>query len=516
MSAKIKIISSLMVILTITILSMCNIVSIPYILIVSIIIGIGVFIHDIRQTKHIILKNYPLVGRFRFLFEKFRPEIQQYFVEDNTNGTPYNRESRSDIYQKAKKDPNTVPFGTQLNVYNEGYEHIKHSLYPLEYKDIQEPRNLIGSKFCKQPYSASILNISAMSFGALSKAAVMAMNGGAKLGGFYQNTGEGGLSPYHLEYGADICFQIGTGYFGAGKGVEVSPGRFKRYFDDEAFKANALRPEVKMVEIKLSQGAKPSHGGVLPASKNTEEISAIRGTIAFTEVLSPPYHTAFTDGETMVNFIQHVRELCRYKPVGIKLCLGDVDQFDKLVSKMKEMNCYPDFITIDGGEGGTGAAPLVFSNHVGTPLIDALILINHILIKYDLRKDIRIIASGKTSNSFDIIKFLALGADGVNAARAFMLSLGCIQARECDKNTCPVGIATQDPLLVSGLNPGEKRVRVFNFHKEIMEEVCELMGGMGIDIITKLNPSMIYTRNQEGFIETYESKVNYYRKQLIH
>ena len=509
MSAKIKILSGILAILTLTALCMYDIISMSFLLSVAAIVGIVVFVHDCLQTKHLILRNYPLVGRFRFLFEKFRPEIQQYFVEDNINGAPFNRENRSDIYQKAKKDSNTVPFGTQLDVYKEGYEHIKHSLYPLEYHDIAEPRNLIGSKFCKFPYSASILNISAMSFGALSKAAVMAMNGGAKLGGFYQNTGEGGLSPYHLEYGADICFQIGTGYFGAGKGVEVSKGKFKRYFDDEAFKINALRPEVKMVEIKLSQGAKPGHGGVLPARKNTEEISAIRGTIAFTEVLSPAYHTAFTDAETMVNFIKHVRELCGYKPVGIKLCLGDIKQFEELVKTMKAMDCYPDFMTLDGAEGGTGAAPLVFANHVGTPLLDALVAVNKVLLKYDMRKDIKVLASGKVASSFDIIKLLSLGADGLNAARAFMLSLGCIQARECDQNTCPVGIATQDPILVAGLNPGEKRVRVFNFHKEMIEEVCELMGALGVDNVKKLNASMIEVRHN-GAMQSYAKMLTIY------
>ena len=480
-------------------MSILKIIDVSHILAFGLVVCIITYIHDVLQTKHSILRNYPLIGRLRFLFEAESSKFHQY-AEGSLNGTPINKEKRSDIYQKAKQEQNTVPFGTQLDMYANGYEHTKHSLYPIDYHSIEEPRNQIGSKFCKYPYSASIFNISAMSFGALSSAAVRALNGGAKLGNFYHNTGEGGLSPHHLQ-GGDICFQIGTGYFGAGRNVEISKGVYKRYFDDEAFKANALRPEVKMVEIKLSQGAKPGHGGVLPAAKNTTEISSIRGTIAFTEVLSPAYHTAFTDAKSMVEFIQRVRVLCNYKPVGIKLCLGDIRQFEKLVKTMADMNCYPDFITIDGAEGGTGAAPLVFTNYMGTPLVDALLRINNVLIKYSLRKDIIVIASGKVTNGFDIVKLIALGADGVNAARAFMMSLGCIQARECDKNTCPVGIATQDSALMSALKP-EKRLRVFHFHKETIEEVCEIMGALEINNVNQLEPSMIDIR-QNGVLQPY-------------
>jgi len=497
-----KILVMLLVFLLLTVLSIFNIIAISYILVVLLVAGIGVFIHDVFQTKHTILRNYPLIGRLRFVAEDERSKIQQYAIEDNINGTPINREKRSDIYQKAKQDQNTVPFGSQLNMYLEGYEHIKHSLYPIDHRRISEPRNLIGSKFCKKPYSASILNISAMSFGALSDVAVKALNGGAKLGNFFHNTGEGGLSPHHLEYGADICFQVGTGYFGCGKDIDGV-----RYFDNEIFKANALRPQVKMVEIKLSQGAKPGHGGVLPALKNTVEISTIRNTTPGTEVLSPPYHTAFTNAETMVSFINKVRILCEYKPVGIKLCLGHIKEFEELVIKMKELDCYPDFITLDGAEGGTGAAPLVFCNYVGTPLIDALININKILVKHGLRNDIKIIASGKVSTSFDIVKLIALGADGLNAARGFMLSLGCIQARECDKNTCPIGIATQDPALTRGLNPAEKRVRVFHWHEGVIEEVKQLMGAMGINDVAKLDTSMVDIRH-EGTLQSYQTLTN--------
>lgn len=472
-----------------------------YITSVLLFVGICVYIHDVLQKKHSILRNYPLLGRLRFVFENERSKIQQYAIENDINGTPINRERRSDVYQKAKEDTNTVPFGTQLNVYENGYEHIKHSLYPIDYNTIKEPRITIGSKLCKLPYSASIFNISAMSFGALSEAAVKALNGGAKLGNFYHNTGEGGLSPHHLEYGGDICFQVGTGYFGAGKSINGV-----RYFDETIFRNNATRPEVKMVEIKLSQGAKPGHGGILPAKKNTVEISAIRNTEPGTDVMSPPYHTAFHDAYSMLKFINIVRVLCDYKPVGIKLCLGEISEFEDLVRQMAIHKCYPDFITIDGGEGGTGAAPLVFTNYVGTPLIDALISINRILSQYNLREEIKIIASGKASNSFDVIKLLSLGANAVNAARAFMLSIGCIQARECNNNTCPVGIATQDKTLMRGLDPIEKRVRVFNYHKNIIHEVRELMGAIGVDDVNKLKPSMINFRNEKGNLDNYLSK----------
>jgi glutamate synthase domain-containing protein 2 len=471
---------------------------ISYITTILGIIGFLVYVYDILQRKHSILRNYPLLGRLRWLFESERSKIQQYAIEDNINGTPINREKRSDIYQKSKKDPNTVPFGTQLNVYEKGYEFIKHSLYPIDHNTIVEPRFLIGSKFCEKPYSASIFNISAMSFGALSSAAIKALNGGAKLGNFYHNTGEGGLSPYHLENGGDICFQIGTGYFGAGKDVDG-----KRYFDEEVFKKNALNCHVKMIEIKLSQGAKPGHGGILPAAKNTAEISQIRNTKPGTDVLSPPYHTAFSDNDGMIKFIDKLRKLSGGKPIGIKLCIGDISQFDSLIRDMKNNDCYPDFITIDGGEGGTGAAPLVFTNYVGTPLIDAIIAVNYTLLCYDLRKDIKVIASGKASTSFDIIKLLSIGADGVNSARAFMMSLGCIQARECNNNTCPVGIATQDKKLVRGLDPHEKKVRVYNYHHNVIHEVKELMGAIGIDDVRKLNATKICLRTTDGSIKTY-------------
>lgn len=450
-----------------------------------VIIAAGLFImciHDITQKKHSLLRNYPLIGRLRWVFEHERTKIQQYFIEHDTNGTPYNKEKRSDVYQKSKNELNTVAFGTQLDVYKQGYEYLQHSLYPKKLKDIKDLRVTIGSKYCKQPYNASIVNISAMSYGALSHAAIESLNRGAKEGNFYHNTGEGGISEYHNQ-GGDLVFQIGTGYFGCGKtytGVRV--------FDDEKFIFTLHKSNVKMIEIKLSQGAKPGHGGILPASKNTKEIAEIRGVDPGVDVMSPPYHTAFTDNTELLVFIKHLRLLSKGLPIGIKMCVGNFDEVESLIKLMKEKDVYPDFITIDGGEGGTGASPLVFTNHIGTPLLDGLNFVNETLIKYNLRDEIKIIASGKASTSFDVIKLIANGADTVNIARGFMLSLGCIQARECNSNTCPVGIATQNKNLIKGLVPEHKAQRVYNYHHNLTHEIKEVLGAMGLtstDQLTK-------------------------------
>jgi glutamate synthase domain-containing protein 2 len=458
-------------------------------------------INDAVQRKHTLLRNYPLIGRLRWIFEHERTKIQQYFIEHDTNGTPYNREKRSDVYQKSKEENNTVPFGTQLDVYKQGYEFIKHSMYPIDVNQVDPLMTTIGSKHCKQKYISHVYNISAMSYGALSDAAVSALNMGAKLGGFYHNTGEGGISPYHL-LGGDICFQFGTGYFGAGKTVGG-----KRYFDDSEFQKNASLPSVKLIEIKLSQGAKPGHGGILPAKKNTEEISKIRGVKPGIEVLSPPYHTAFSDSNGLLDFVEKVRNLSGGKPVGIKMCVGDFDEVVDLIHLMKQRDSYPDFITVDGGEGGTGAAPLVFTNSIGTPLIDSLIFINSLLEKTGLRSEIKIIASGKISTSFEVIKICALGADVINAARAFMLSLGCIQARECNNNTCPVGVATQDRSLVNGLDPAEKKVRVYNFQRKLVHETREILAAMGFKNKRYLKPEHINIRTDINKTRSYSDLI---------
>ncbi|MEJ0031680.1 MAG: FMN-binding glutamate synthase family protein [Bacteroidota bacterium] len=452
---------------------------------------------DMIQIRQSIRRNFPLLGRLRYVFEDLRPKIQQYFVESDTDGAPINRNERSVIYQRAKKQIDTVPFGTQLNVYAEGYEWMTHSIAPIDFHKMDHhPKISFGGKDCKQPYDMSVLNVSAMSFGSLSKNAVLALNGGAKIGGFAHNTGEGGLSPYHLQPGGDVIWQVGTGYFGA----RDKDGNF----NDDAFKANATKPNVKMIEIKLSQGAKPGHGGILPAAKNTAEVAAIRGVQAGTTVFSPPYHSAFKTPTELIKFIAHLRELSGGKPVGFKLCVGRKTEFLSICKAMVKLNSYPDFITVDGGEGGTGAAPPEFTNFVGMPLLDALAFIDNALRGFGVRDKIRIIASGKVLTGFHILRAMALGADTTNCARAMMMALGCIQALECNKNTCPTGVATQDPYFMKGLVVDDKKVRVANYHKNTVESFVELMGAAGISDPTRINRTHVYRRVFMNLVKTYE------------
>ncbi|CAM1349872.1 FMN-binding glutamate synthase family protein [Tenacibaculum crassostreae] len=460
------------------------------------------------QKKHSLMRAFPVVARLRWIFEEEREKIQQYFIEDDLNGKPINREKRSIVYQRSKEEIETVPFGTQHNVYRKGYEFVKHSLFPKDHHHINGERVLIGSDKCTKKYDASIINISAMSFGSLSKNAVMALNQGVKMGGFAHNTGEGGISPYHLQ-GGDLIFQVGTGYFGAGRSLNG-----KRVFDAEIFKKNAVRPEVKMIEIKLSQGAKPGHGGILPAKKNTKEIAEIRSVEPFTRVDSPPAHDAFSNFEEMIVFIQQVRELAQGKPVGIKLCVGDNDEVEEMIKAFAKANNYPDFIAIDGGEGGTGSAPLEFSNYIGTPLLEGLSFVNKTLIKYGLKKQIKIIASGKAIDAFDVIKYLALGADVIGMARSFMLSLGCIQARECNLDTCPVGVATQDKDLVKALVVEYKNVRVKNYHKKTLNAVKEMVAAMGKESITEVEAKHIFRRGKDANITSLD-KIYYAESEVL-
>jgi glutamate synthase domain-containing protein 2 len=360
------------------------------VLLLFIIVGPLIFIgiQDILQDKQSIRKNFPVLGRLRYVFEDLRPKIQQYFVESDTDGAPINRNERSVIYQRAKKQTDTIPFGTQLNVYAEGYEWMTHSIVPKDFHKMDHnPRVQMGGKDCTQPYSMSVLNVSAMSFGSLSKNAVLALNGGAKIGGFAHNTGEGGLSPYHLQPGGDVVWQIGTGYFGA----RTKDGNFS----NEAFQANAIKPNVKMIEIKLSQGAKPGHGGILPGKKNTPEIAAIRLVEPGTTVFSPPFHSAFSTPIELVLFIKRLRELSGGKPVGFKLCVGRKGEFLSICKAMVQLNTYPDFITVDGGEGGTGAAPPEFTNSVGMPMLDALAFVDNALRGFGIRNEMKLMASGR-------------------------------------------------------------------------------------------------------------------------
>lgn len=440
---------------------------------------------DYFQTRQSIRRNFPVFGNFRYLFELIRPEINQYFVESNSDGVPFSREERSVIYQRAKKQLDTLPFGTQKDVYGVGYEWINHSVMASHF-DPKTLRLMIGGPDCKKPYNASLLNVSAMSFGALSSNAVRALNGGAKDGGFAHNTGEGGLAPYHLEMGGDLIWQIGTGYFSA----RTPDGKFS----DKEFEKRATLQQVKMIEIKLSQGAKPGHGGILPAAKITREIAEIRGVVMGKDVLSPPSHTAFVTPIEMMQFIKRLRDLSGGKPVGFKLCLGKKREFISMCKAMLKTGITPDYIAVDGGEGGTGAAPLEFSNHMGTPGIEGLIFVHNALVGFGLRDRIKIMNAGKVTTGFGIIKRLALGADAIYSARAFMMALGCIQALRCNSNHCPAGVATQDPNLVAGLVVTDKRKRVSTFHRETMASVADLVGAMGLQSVNELRPWHVMRR----------------------
>ncbi len=456
--------------------------------------------YDFFQTKHAIRRNFPFLGRARYLFEAIRPEIHQYFVENNSEGAPLNREERTVVYQRAKDVLDTLPFGTQKDVYQEGYEWVNHSLAPT-HVDSKDLRVLIGGPDCQQPYSASLLNISAMSYGSLSKNAVLALNGGAKDGGFAHNTGEGSISPYHLEPGGDLIWQIGTGYFGC----RTPDGDF----NDEAFRKNANRPEVKMIEIKVSQGAKPAHGGILPAEKVDVEISEIRGVPMGKDVLSPPSHRTFSTPMEMMSFIKRLRELSGGKPIGFKLCVGKRREFLALCKAMEKSGITPDFIAVDGGEGGTGAAPLEFSNHIGAPEIEGLIFVHNALVGFGIRDRIKILTMGKVTTGFGMIKRLSLGADLIYSARAMMLALGCIQALKCNSNHCPTGVATQNPHLVAGLVVGDKRTRVATYHRNTIHSVAEIMGAMGISESSELRPWHIMRRVDPTAIRHYGELFSY-------
>lgn len=428
-----------------------------------------VALYNITQKSHAILRNFPVLGYFRYGFESIAPEIQQYFIERNTDGTPFSRTQRSLVYERAKNLSATVPFGTQLEINHRNYSGLKHSIFPAHVRE-DMPRIQIGGSACTKPYMASIYNISAMSFGSLSENAVRAMNAGAQRGGFYHNTGEGGLSEFHLQ-GADVCWQIGTGYFGC----RTPEGDF----DAQEFAKKTANSLVKLIELKLSQGAKPGHGGVLPASKNTPYVAKIRGVDPHTTVLSPPGHTAFSNPEGLVRFVQHMRELAQGKPIGFKLCIGETKEFEAICEAMIALDIYPDFITVDGAEGGTGAAPLEFSDSVGMPLEPALIFVNKTLKNYGIRDKLRVIASGKIISGISILRNIALGADLCNSARGFMFAVGCIQALRCNDNKCPTGVATQDARLMKGLVVEDKAERVFHFHKNTVLAANELLAAAG-------------------------------------
>ncbi len=444
------------------------------------VIGLGV--HDIRQKEHALRRNFPVIGHFRYgIEEHLRDKLQQY-AETPTDGAPFTREQRETVYQRAKNQNDKQPFGTFHDVNAIGHEYIRHSVFPVKITE-RDPRILVGGPDCKQPYSASVFNISAMSYGALSKNAILALNKGAKLGGFAHNTGEGGISPYHLQHGGDLVWQIGTGYFGC-RNPDGS-------FSPELFAEKAQLPQVKMIELKLSQGAKPGHGGILPAKKLTPEIIQIRHVEPGKDVESPGAHPAFGTPREMMFFIERLRDLSGGKPVGFKLSIGRQQEFLAICKAMVETGIYPDFITVDGSEGGTGAAPKEFANAVGMPLDDALVFVHNALTGIGARDKVRIIASGKVIDGMGILSKMARGADMINSARGMMVAIGCIQALQCHTNKCPTGVATHDLALVKGLDPEDKGVRTYNYHKNTIASALELCEAAGKDSLASITPDDI-------------------------
>jgi len=452
-------------------------------------------LYDMYQCKKTIRRNFPLLGRMRYLLESIGPEMRQYFVETDLDGKPFNRLQRSIVYQRSKKENDTMPFGTQLDVYNEGYEWINHSIRAISFSNVNDnPRVRIGSSQCEKPYEASLFNISAMSFGSLSKNAILALNNGAKMGKFYHNTGEGGLSPYHLQ-GGDVVWNIGTGYFSC----RDEEGKFSY----DKFVERATLDNVKMIEIKFSQGAKPGHGGILPKEKVTDEIAAIRLVGKGKDIVSPPTHSAFTTPLELMDFVKSLRKGSGGKPIGMKICIGNKSEFLSICKAMIATETYFDFITVDGGEGGTGAAPQEYSDHVGMPLREALAFVYDALNGFGIKDQIKIICSGKVITGFDIIKNLSIGADLCNSARGMMFALGCIQALECHANTCPTGVATQDPTLMKGLVPEEKQIRVARFQKETVKSAMDLMASAGLTHPDDVTRDVVSTRIDRTQVKTF-------------
>ena len=451
-------------------------------------------LRDLRQPRHAILRNYPIIGHLRFLLEYIRPEIRQYFFESDSEATPFSRAQRSLVYQRAKGEPDNRPFGTQLDVGKQGYEWVNHSMVPTKLPT-HDFRIWIGgapgqpslsAQPCTQPYHASVFNISAMSFGSLSANAILALNQGAKMGGFAHDTGEGSISTHHRVHGGDLIWEIGSGYFGC----RHDDGSFS----EERFVANAADPQVKLIELKLSQGAKPGHGGILPGPKVTAEIAAARGVPVGLDCISPASHSAFSTPVEMMHFIARLRTLSGGKPTGFKLCIGHPWEWFAIVKAMLQTGITPDFIVVDGAEGGTGAAPLEFSDHVGAPLQEGLLLVHNTLVGVNLRSRVSIGAAGKVTSAFDIVRLMALGADWCNAGRGFMMALGCIQAQTCHTGRCPTGVTTQDPLRQQALVVPDKAERVRNFHRSTLHALQELVQAAGLSHPSEVNAHHIVRR----------------------
>lgn len=460
-------------------------------------------LHDLLQTRHAVLRNYPVLGHIRYLVESIRPEIRQYLLEGDAEQLPFSRSQRSLVYARAKNEPADRPFGTQSDVYQTGFEFISHSMLPAAHGNPDDFRVTIGGPQCRQPYSASVFNISAMSFGSLSANAIRALNKGARMGNFAHDTGEGSISPYHREHGGDLIWELGSGYFGC----RTEDGAF----DPQRFAAQAQQPQVRMVEIKLSQGAKPGHGGILPQHKITAEIAAVRGIPRDRDCVSPARHSAFGTPIELLQFIARLRELSGGKPVGFKFCLGHPWEFMAIAKAMVVTGILPDFIVVDGKEGGTGAAPLEFSNHIGVPLREGLLFVHNTLVGLNLRDKIRIGASGKIISAFDIASVLAIGADWANSARGFMLAIGCIQSQSCHTNKCPTGVATQDPLRQRALVVPDKAQRVFNYHRNTLKALAEMLAAAGLSHPSELEPRFLVRRLSATEIQLY-SQMHVYLK----
>jgi glutamate synthase domain-containing protein 2 len=457
-------------------------------------------IWDVVQVKHSITRNYPIIAHLRFIQEDIAPEIHQYFIESNTDGRPFNRDQRSIVYRRAKNIEGLKPFGTELDVYSEEYEWASHSISPKP-KSEEHFRTLVGGADCKQPYSCSLFNVSSMSFGAISPNAIMALNQGAKTAGFAHWTGDGGISPYHRKHGGDLVWQLGTGYFGC----RNDDGTFNADF----YREGANLEVVKMIEIKISQGAKPGHGGVLPAAKITPEIASTRRVPMGQDCISPPGHSTFSTPRELCEWVKQLRDLSGGKPVGFKLCVGHRSEFLGICKAMLDTGILPDFINVDGGEGGTGAAPLEFSNALGMPLVDGLVFVHNSLVGCGLRDRIKIACAGKVVNAANVVRNVAIGADWCNVARGFMMAVGCIQSQKCHTNECPVGVATQDEGRQRALHVPGKAERVYNFHHNTMEALVEIIAAMGLESPGELKPWHVYKRVSSSQIETYDRAMDF-------
>ncbi len=446
---------------------------------------LAIAVYDFFQDHHTLRRNYPLVARIRWGMEDLRPYLRSYLLESDLDGRPFNHDERALVYARAKGQLDAHPFGTALDVYSDEYEWLGHSMKPNP-EAPEAWRVEVGSSQCEKPYSAALLNISAMSFGSLSANAIMALNKGAAMGGFYHDTGEGGLSRYHRAHGGDLVWEIGSGYFSC-CGAHGS-------FDPARFRDLAQIDQVKMVEIKLSQGAKPGHGGVLPEAKVTAEIAATRGVAQGKDCISPAAHSTFSTPIELLEWAASLREMSGGKPVGVKFCVGQPHEVFALAKAMLETGIRLDFVTVDGAEGGTGAAPVELSNRMGMPLREGLIMVRNALVGCRLKDEVRIAAAGKIHSGAGLAMNLALGADWCNAARAFMFSLGCVQSMRCHTDTCPTGVATQDATRQRGLVVADKAERVARFQRQTLMGLREMVVAMGLNSPSELLPCHVSER----------------------